>query len=483
MSPPLDIPSFLASEITSIFDSAIPPEWKQRPDVTQAKSSLSSFTSQSWHIVEPQTPLVWNWHLDEICEVLHAVHEGSLKRVIINLPPGFMKSFMCSVMLNAWEWTTDPSLRYLTFSYSDANTIRDNRRVRDIVTSEWYRSRFGVQLSPDQQGKIRFDTTAKGWRIASSVGGMGTGEHPDRIIIDDPMKADDARSQTTLESVSNWIDQTVSTRVARDPAIILVMQRLHMDDLTGHLIAKGGWEHVVFPMHWDPLRADRRDHRYKVGELLWPEKWPEDRVKEEENLLGEFGRSGQLEQSPIPEGGALFKREWFKIVDKAPAIADRVRGWDTADTENGGDYTYGVKISKTSEGLFFVEHTIGKQLGPAKVNQLIINTAKVDGPLTRIREGSGSGKATINARSISLQGYDYLPSQETVDKITRANPFRAQAEAGNVYLVRGEWNEAYLDVVCNFPYGRYDDAVDASSNAINELTGNLFGPKKIEVTW
>lgn len=477
----------------------------------KARASLKSFTRQAWEYVEPENRLEWNWHLDAIYDALTEVRHKRIKRLIINQPPGTMKS-MALVFWAAWIWTTDPGKRFLTASYTDHNTIRDNLRVRSIVTSQWYRNNFWseppVSLSGDQSAKVRFDNTSRGYRIATSVGGVATGEHPDYIIVDDPLKAKDVRSETAILACNEWMDNTISTRIANDPAIIVVMQRLHQDDLSGHLLRKGGWEHILLPMRYRPMVApgypcschsrpdpemalwsgrgvkrlclpDPRDIRTEPGELLWPSKWPEEKVRQEELDLGEFGTAGQLGQDPVPPGGALFKREWFKIVDAIPSdaqIESTVRGWDIAETDAGEktaktrDWTAGVKISLTRSGDIYVTHATKVQA--SIVDTLIKTTAKVDGPKVKIREGSGSGKATIKARAKLLSGYDYAPSPEWDDKISRANPFRAQAQAGNVHLLRADWNEEYLDEMCSFPVGSHDDYVDASSNAYNELAGN-----------
>lgn len=451
-----------------------------------ARDSLADFIRQAWSVVEPETQLAWNWHLDKLCEVLMAVTSGGIKRLIINVPPGTGKSLIVSVLWPAWEWARTPHNRYLTFSYTDVNTIRDNRRLRDIVRSEWYQASFRskdtdgvddgpiIELASDQSGKIRFDTTARGWRIASSVGGMGTGEHPHRIIIDDPLKAEDARSIAALTTCNEWYDRTISTRIALNPAIILIMQRLHMADLSAHLLAKGGWTHVCFPMRYDSKLANVYDLRDSPGQLLWPDLWPEDKVREEEISLGPFGTAGQLQQNPVPEGGGLFKREWLPIVDAAPSYSGlsmrMCRGWDTADTEDGGDWTVGVKLlHDISAGIWYVLHVERTRSGPGGVNSLIQNVAASDGKSCLIREGSGSGKAAISARSKMLAGYDYAVAQESADKVTRANPFRAQCEAGNVRLVRGDWNESYISVLTSFPVGKHDDDVDGTSDAFNAL--------------
>jgi len=463
-----------------------------------AKQSLPDFIRLFWPIVEPTRKLSWNWHLDELCNVLSLVTSGKIKYLIVNVPPGTMKSLCISVFWPAWEWSSDPSLRYLTASYTDKNTIRDNNRVRDLVRSDLYQSHYSLRLA--KAGEERMDTTAKGWRIATSVDGQGTGDHPNRLIIDDPLKAKDSLSETRakINNANNWIDTTVSTRVALDPAIILVMQRLHELDPTYHMESKSGPYDSVsnplgvyklcFPMHYrayepptdiDPKGyiPDPRDHRTIPGELLWPEQWSEEKVKKEEEMLGPFASAGQLEQRPIPLGGGLFKRDWFEIVDAVPEKSIRCRGWDIAETEDGGDWPRGVKIARLG-GTFYVESVVSAR--STLVDALIKSTAEIDGKRCKIREGSGSGKATIKSRSMLLIGYDFDFSPETDSKIERANPFRAQCHAGNVKIVRGLWNEEYLSELCSFPAGKFDDQVDASSNAFNELVKVITG---FGLTW
>lgn len=436
------------------------------------RRSLKHFIEFAWPLVEPTTELVWNWHLDELCELLEAVTAGEERRAIINVPPGTSKSLTVSVFWPAWEWATDPSLRYLTASYSDANTIRDNRRVRAIVQSEWYQRHYPARIASDQWAKVRLDTEQKGWRIATSVGGVGTGEHPDRIIVDDPIKATDARSAVGREACLNWWRHTMSTRVASPKvALVIIMQRLHAEDLSGHLLSKGGWTHLMLPMRFDPKRADPRDCRTDAGELLWPDLWPEEKVRQEEIDLGPFGAAGQLQQSPAPEGGGLFKREWLPIVEAAPVQARRCRGWDTAGTEDGGDWTVGVRIAEV-EGIYYVEDVVRGQWGPGTVDATMKATAQLDGMECWQREEQepgSSGKAVIAARVKTLAGYDYAGVSTTGDKVTRARPFRAQAEAGNVKLVKGPWNEEYISELVTFPVGAHDDQVDGTSAAANAL--------------
>lgn len=442
--------------------------------------SLKEFVHAFWTKVEPDKTLVWNWHLDELCTVLEAISKGQqgFERVVVNVPPGTMKSLLISVFWPAWEWARKPQLRYFTASYSDHLTIRDNLRVRDICASPDYQDLFALRFKGDQNAKERFDTTAKGWRIASSVGGAGTGEHPDRIIIDDPSSAQGAKSDVKRQEVNDWFDRTVSTRgKTRGVVVIVVMQRLHEEDLSGHLLAKGDWLHIMLPMRFEAKRADPRDRRTEENELLWPTLFTEKIVRALETDLAAYGTAGQLQQRPAPEGGGLFKKHWFEIVDALPAdakIRRRVRGWDTAGTEGDGDYTVGVLLAETRDGIVYVEDVVRDQLdaGPDGVDLLMLNTARMDGRAVSIREekeGGSAGKAVVKAHSKMLRGYDYEGVLVTGDKVTRARPFRAQCAAGNVKLLRGEWNKPYLDELSGFPVAAKDDQVDGSSCSYNAL--------------
>jgi len=454
---------------------------EEEVDAALAKQDLKDFVKQTWDLVE-DVPLVWNWHIDVICEALEAVTRGDIKRLLINIPPGCMKSYLVSVFWPAWEWATRPELRYLTASYNADLAIRDNLRVRDIVTSEWYQRHFpGTRLLQDRNVKVLFHTTAKGFRMASSVGGKATGEHPDRIVIDDALSELQARSDQYLTGCRRWFDRTISTRgVARGVATVVIMQRLHEEDLAGHILGKQGWTHICLPMRYETeresepdWRPDPKDIRSEPGELLWPRLFTEEMVRQLELDLGPYGTAGQLQQRPSPEGGGLFKREWFEYVDAAPIEADRCRGWDTAATAGGGDYTAGPKLARSTLGIWYVEDVKLGQWGPAGVDAAMLAAAQEDGKETLVREereGGASGKAQIVARAKLLEGFDYAEELVSGDKTVRAGPFRAQCEAGNVKIVRGPWNERYIAELTAFGPGcAHDDQVDGSSCAFNAL--------------
>ena len=456
-------------------------------EAAAAKADLHTFVKTFWKFVEPDHPFVDNWHIRELCKVLMAVSRGEIMRVIINIPPGCSKSLVASVFFPAWEWASNPALRYLTASYGAHLSIRDNLRVRDICQSDSFQTHYALRFTGDQNVKELFKTTQRGWRFATSVGGAATGEHPDRSILDDPSTAAQARSEAERENIRLWYKRTISSRgVARNARIIVIAQRLHQDDLPGYLISLGGFELVMFPMRFEPDRADKRDPRTVPGELLWPGLFTEAAVRQLEIDLDHVGAACQLQQRPIPEGGGLFKRTWFEIVDEVPAaVGTACRGWDTAATEGAGDWTVGVKIRQVGP-LFYVEDVRRGQWGPAETEKQMLLSANLDGKTVRQREeqeGGASGKAVVAARARMLAGYDYGPAPTSGDKIVRARPFRAQCEAGNVKLKRGDWNEAYLAELESFPNGSHDDQVDASSASFNELAGGLRPLRTRTIAW
>ena len=443
--------------------------------------SLLAFVEAAWGVVEPNRRYVGNWHIAAICQHLEAVSLGTLSHVLVNVPPGTMKSLLVSVFWPAWEWIVRPELRYLCASYGQDLATRDNRRCRDLIQSLWYQAYWPhVQLREDQNQKTRYDTTAGGWRIGTSVGGRGTGEHPDRIIVDDPHTAEQANSQTERQTALDWFDQTIAPRgVSRGARQVVIMQRLHQADLSGHILEQGGtpWVHLCLPMRAEPDRMPQTPLGWNdprpPGELLWPAIFPESTVKQLEGTML-WSAAGQLQQRPAPLGGGLFRRDSFPIVDAMPSVPlVRCRAWDCAATPGGGDYTAGVRMARdAASGRIYVEHVIRGQWSAGQVDALIRQVAKADGVNVSIREeqeGGSAGKAVVEARTRALAGYIYSGVPSTGDKVTRAKPFAVQAEAGNVSLVRGEWNQDWLDELSLFPFGAHDDQVDASAAAFAEI--------------
>lgn len=442
--------------------------------------TLAGFVREAWPVLHPGTPYIHGWHIDAICAHLEAITDGRINRLLINVPPGTMKSLLVSVFWPAWEWTFRPELQYLTTSYSEAYVKRDSRRMRDLVSSEWYQALWPLSLP--RTAEISFENSRRGFRegkpFASLTGGRG-----DRVIIDDPHSTETAESEADRNTAIRVFRESVPTRL-NDPersAIIVIMQRLHEEDVSGQILKLGlGYEHLMLPMEFEPERRCRtsigfEDPRTEEGELLFPERFPRHVVERDKVPMGSYAVAGQFQQRPAPRSGGMFQRGDFEIVDAVPAGAKRCRAWDFAATvPKAGkqpDWTVGLRMAYVG-GIFYVEDVRRDRWSPGDVEKNLKATASQDGTGVRIRipeDPGAAGKADAATKVKLLAGYDVTVVRPTGDKATRAKPASAQAEAGNVKLVRGPWNEAFLDEVCSFPNGQHDDQVDAFADALNEL--------------
>ncbi|MDJ1635722.1 phage terminase large subunit [Rhizobium rhizogenes] len=454
---------------------------------------LAGFVREAWHVVEPSVDYVHGWHIDAICRHLEAVTSGEITRLLINVPPGTMKSLLCGVFWPAWEWgpRNRPELRYLGSSYSEHYAKRDNRRMRDLVASEWYQTLWGDRVKLTRSGEMAFANTRTGFRQGVPFSRL-TGGRGDRVIIDDPHSVDGAEFEAERLSTVRTFRESVPTRL-NDPqrsAIVVVMQRLHEADVSGTILALGlGYEHLMLPMEFEPERCCRTsigftDPRTEEGELLFPERFPRAVVERDKVPLGSYAVAGQFQQRPSPRSGGLFQRGDFEIVDAVPAGAKRCRAWDFAASKarpgRQPDWTVGLRMAE-ADGIFFVETIARGRWSPAEVERNLKNMATQDGPTVMIRmpqDPGAAGKADAETKIKLLAGFPIRVLSVTGDKATRAKPASAQAEAGNVKLVRGDWNEVFLDEICAFPNAQFDDQVDAFADALNELAlGSSFSFK------
>lgn len=451
-----------------------------------AAKSLRHYVRQAWPIVEPGTPFVSGWHLDAIADHLEAVSRGEIRKLLINMPPRHMKSLAVSVFWPTWEWIEHPELRWLTSSYALNLAIRDCLKSRRIIKSPWYQARWGdrVKLTDDQDQKSRYENTARGYRMAASVDSAATGEGGDRIIADDPHSVREAQSAIEREAAITWWRETMSTR-GNDPktvARVIVMQRAHERDLSAHVLAEGGWDHLCLPAEYEPKRQIQAtginwsDPRSESGELLWPERFGRAELEDLKTSLGSYGAAGQLQQRPAPAAGGMFKRAWFEIVDALPAKLRWVRCWDLAATEaqtgKDPDWTVGLKVGRDPDGIFYVGGMERLRGSPGQVKTMIKATASQDGKGCRIRlpqDPGQAGKSQAADFVRDLAGYDVAAKPISGSKETRARPASAQAEHSNIKLLRGDWNEAFLSEIEVFPAGAHDDIVDTLSDAVDEL--------------
>lgn len=452
-------------------------------------STLAGFVREAWHVLEPNAALVWNWHLDAICAHLEAVTDGRINRLLINVPPGSSKSLIVSVLWQAWEWGPKGlrSLRYLATAFNEIPVKRDTRKCRDLILSQWYRALW-PEVELTRTAEMSFANSSTGAREGIPFGSL-TSQRGDRLIIDDPHSVKTAESDAERNETTRLFREGATNRLndQQRSAIVVVMQRLHEADLSG-VIKKLGMEyvHLLLPMEFEPDRKCRtsigfEDPRTVDGELLDPGRFPRSEVENLKRDMGSFAYAGQYQQRPAPREGGMFKRHWFadKIIGAAPAGTTWVRHWDLAATKSTtAARTAGVKLGRAPDGSFIVGHVVKDQIEGPDVRRLIKTTAETDGRGVKIslpQDPGQAGKVQSKDMIAMLAGFVAQAEPETGDKVTRAEPFSAQCEAGNVYLVRGEWNDDYLDELCLFPGGAFKDQVDASSGAFGKLM-SVRGP-------
>ena len=335
-------------------------------DRFEADASLRNFVPLAWPQLEPEAQYVGGWAIDAMCEHLEAVTYGWINRLLINVPPGSMKSLLSSVMWPAWEWgpRDRAALRYISTAFNDGPVKRDTRKMRDLVASQWYQDRWpNVKLV--RAGETSFSNSKTGNREGVPFGSL-TSQRGDRLIIDDPHSTKTAESKAEREATVRQFREGAINRLNNQEksAIIIIMQRLHEADISGEALALDmGYVHLNLPMEFEPdrrcvTRIGFKDPRTQEGELLNPGRFSAKTVAQLKNDLGEYAYAGQYQQRPVPREGGLFKREWFegKIVRVAPAGTQWVRHYDLAATKDAGAWTAGVKMGRTPDGKYVVAH-------------------------------------------------------------------------------------------------------------------------------
>ena len=471
-----------------------------------------------WHVVEPETPLIWNWHIEAVCMHLEALTRqqlwkpgrpepelGRLQRLVINIPPGTMKSLLVCVFWPAWEWIAYPGLKSLFASYSMDLATRDSIRCRDLIQSQWYRESFSPdwQLKGDANLKTGFANTRGGFRECLSVGSKATGYRGDKVVVDDPLNAKDAHSDTTRSGANSWWDRVMSTRL-NDPRTgvrMIIQQRLHEEDLTGHVLAKGGYEHLCLPSEFDSAGKTStsigwQDPRTEDGELLFPELFTTEVLDQLKKDLGEADFAGQHNQRPSPAGGLIFKRRWWKYWKPAgmelPPIRfkDEDGTWVTNFAEDLPERLDETAISidctfKDSKGADNVAAGVWSRTGSrAYLRDQRCEKLSFTRTLAMVRElamlwpeatakwveDKANGTAVIDTLKGEIPGM--IPIEPEGGKIVRAHAVTPVIEAGNVYLPHPalfDWVDGYLTETGQFPFGKHDDQVDQTTQALTRM--------------
>ena len=456
--------------------------------------TLAGFVREAWHVLEPNNVYVHGWVIDAICEHLEAVSRGEITRLLINVPPGMMKSLLVTVFWPAWEWAVldRPALRYVSTAYDDELAARDTRRMRSLVQSDWFLSLFPKVGKLVRAAETSFENTSTGWREACPFGSL-IGKRGDRLLIDDPHSTKSAESDAQRREAERVFREDVPSRINDSmlSAIVIIMQRIHVGDVSALALAQN-YVHLRLPMEFElATRCTTKigfvDPRRVEGELLFPERFPRIAVDRDKRQMLEHAVAGQFQQRPVPREGGLFKRAWFdgKIVDRAPPDCLWWRHWDLAASlkkaKNANQaWTAGVKMGfSPSTRRYYVGHVLRVQEEGHDVRITIRQAAELDGREVKIslpQDPGQAGKVQAQDFVSNLAGFNVFAQPESGDKYSRAEPFAAQCKGGTVFLVQGEWNTAYIDELCLFPSSAAKDQVDASSGAFGRLAGGQVIP-------
>lgn len=447
------------------------------------RRSLAEFARRAWHVLEPAAELKWGWALDAICLHLEAVTNGKITRLLMNVPPGSMKSLLTGVIWPAWEWGPRgmPEMRFVGTAHEETLAIRDNRKCRDLVKSDWFQALWPLELLRDLDGKKEFGNVRKGFRQARSFTSM-TGVRGDRVILDDPISADNANSDAALKEAKLAFTETLPTRVNNEKsAIIVVMQRLNEKDISGVIKEMGlPYVHLYIPMRFEPGRRCTTsigwsDPREREGELMFPERFGEEQVAELEKTLGSYGAAGQLQQHPAPRGGGIIKEAWFRYYTAIPRLDFRLIHADTAQkTEEQHDYSVFQCWGRAVTGeAVLIDQIRGKWEAPELLIQARAFWHKhANSSLPTLRammvEDKVSGTGLI--QTLRREGVPILPVQRHKDKISRGHDAAPFIESGNVLLpIDAAWLSDFLAEAASFPGGVHDDQLDPMFDAINNV--------------
>lgn len=447
----------------------------------QARRNLGEFIRQSWHVVEPSTDLIWNWHIDAIAMHLEAVTDGRIRRLLINIPPGHMKSLLVDVFWPAWVWINRPEWRALFSSYSGDLAIRDSVRCRDLIRSEWYQKSFrpAWTMSGDQNVKSYFKNDRQGFRFSLSVGSQATGWRGDCVVVDDPLNVKDQWSEPARLEAIRWWDKTMSSRLndPRKGARVIIMQRLHEEDLAGHVLEKGGYVHLCLPTEFESERRCKtpigwEDPRVDDGELLFPELFTRAVLEEAKRDLGSTDYAGQHQQRPAPAEGGIIKRAWLRYYDRLPPRFDQViQSWDMAFKESkDGSFVVGTVWGQVGADCYLVDLVREHLDFPATIAAVRAMSVRHPTALAKLVEDRANGPAVIQTLKREIPGL--IAVEPDGSKEGRAASTAPLWEAGNVHLPRNApWLEPYVAEIVNFPNAAKDDQMDSTSQALRHLTG------------
>ncbi len=395
-----------------------------------------------------------------------------------------MKSIAVTILWPCWEWIARPELRYLFCSYSAGLAVKHSLDRRRVIESEWYRTFWThVQLCADQNQKAEYENTARGVMVATSIGGTVTGKGGNRIILDDPLNPEQASSEAERERANEFFDKTLTTRLddKRSDAIVIVGQRVHDDDLTGHVLSRSaGWTHLKLPAIEDKavtvtFPRSAKSFTREAGEPLWERREGLEQLAAMKHALGSAAYAAQYQQEPAPPEGALIKAEWWRSYRVLPqAFDEQLQSWDMAfKGEASSDYVVGQVWGRRGAEIYLLDQVRGQWDIQRTIDALLALSAKWSGALLKLVEDRANGPAIISLLQKTPPGICALSPSDS--KEARCSAVAPAIEAGNVkvpdprYVVGAEWVEDFLLEFSRFPRGRNDDQVDAATQALGRL--------------
>jgi len=462
----------------------------------RASRSLEMFWKLVWPVHHPATELLWNWHIPAICEHIEAVDSGEIGDLVINVPPGMAKSLGLSVYYPAWKWTRDPWWQLIAVGAVLEVVLRDARRMHEICDHRIYRETFLPQWTwnKSQDAKGYFANTAGGFRLSKTTGQDIIGIRGDCIIIDDPLDASKAfKDKAALEETNQWLDQSLSPRKNR-PEVprILIMQRLHERDPSGHMLGQAGWTHLCLPNEfdgnkhrtWAGARLIHEDPRTEPGELLFPALFGAEDTERAKDVLGRIGYAGQYQQDPLPADGVIFLEEWFKYweEDKLPKFDLLIGSWDLNDLKTkrptkDTDYVVGQLWGAHGADRYLLAQ-FRDRIGQVDSGRRVREQAEKWPKLHRILIEKAANGPSVIADLETVLPRRLLEAVPVVgeSKVQRAISCQRMVEEGHVFIPPPQgrpWIKhdpgSFLPEVCGFPNRRRDDQVDAMTQALNWL--------------
>jgi predicted phage terminase large subunit-like protein len=451
------------------------------------RHDFRAFVHRAFLTLSPGQAFVPDWHLSAIAYQLERVRSGELKRLIINMPPRSLKSIMASVAFPAFLLGHDPTRRIICVSYSGDLAKKHANDFRAVLESSWYQRLFPATRIGQKDSEIEIELTERGFRLATSVGGTLTGRGGDTIIIDDPLKPDDAYSEAKRNAGNEWFRNTLTSRLddKRTGAIIIVMQRVHMDDLTGFVqTLSDDWEVLKLPaiaeIDEDIPISDTTVHHRKAGEALSPEREPIPVLESLKLQLGGDAFSAQYQQEPAPPGGAMIKRAWIKRYSELP-LRDRrllvVQSWDTAS--KGGpenDFSVCTTWMVTRDHQWFLLDVWRKRVDYPELKAAAQALAAEHKAQRVLVEDAGAGTSLVQELRTKVPGI--IAVKPDRDKVSRMAVVSAKLEAGQVFFPeRAPWLADFEAELFSFPGSRHDDQCDSVSQALSEE--NVAFPMRI----